>query len=154
MLHKVLLIIASVIGLTACTNKPNKIQNIILTGNSIKYWDKIYATDIYGRSYSPIDKSHKPMYCDKFEASGRVTHYNYLDSLTIIESGCDSDLIVNPDNFTFESDSILNFGGRNYTVDVISKDIMVLKFGPDKNRIATVIYMTSKLQNKKLVKCN
>lgn len=154
MLYKISLIIASIIGFTACTGKPKKIQNTILTGSGIKYWDKIYTTDVYSRGYSPVNKSHKPMYCDKFEASGRVTHYNYLDSLKIVESGCDSDLIVNPDNFTFESDSALNFGGRTYIVDVISKDIMVLKFGPDRNRIATVIYKASKLQNKELVKCN
>jgi len=154
MLHKALLVISSLIGFTTCNSKPSNIQHENLTGISAKYWDEIYATDIYGIGYSPIDKLGNPTHCNKFETSGKVTHYSYLDSLSISESDCGSDLVVNPDRFNFESDSTLHFGGRTYNVYVLSKDIMVLKFGSSKNRIATVIYKASKLQSKKLVKCN
>ncbi|HEX8657956.1 MAG TPA: hypothetical protein VF690_10495 [Hymenobacter sp.] len=142
------------IGIVACSEYRGERNLVDLTGNSgIKYWDVVYSSDIYNRPQNPFSKSGLPNYCIKLERSGRVTHYNYLDSLRIIDRGCNTDVVFNPDSFTFESDSTLRFGGRKYSITFLSKEFMILKFGPDRINRATVIYSASKAQTKEIVRC-
>ena len=164
MKNRILFSVLGILAFTSCNS--NDANDIIqtclnnLTGkNGVKYWDIIYHTDVYGRSCDMLRRrskepgmTRKPVYCDKFEKSGRVIHYIYLDSLYVRELGC-SDVIINPDEFAFKSDSTIHFRGHDYLIDMISKEAMVLKFLSPKGKLSTTFYLASKEQDKKWSKC-
>ena len=163
MKNRILFSALGILAFASCdSNDANNFRQTYLnnlTGKEgIKYWDIVYHTDVYGRSYDMLRRNEKPgrkgkpVYCDKFEKSGKVTHYVYLDSLHVRELGC-SDVIVNPDEFVFKSDSTIHFQGHDYLIDMISKEAIVLKFLSPKGKLSTTIYLASRVQDKKWSKC-
>ena len=154
MKYQKLLVSGLFLSLIGCTANKDNLSKLSSVGNiKYKYWDVIYTTNIFGRYHSPLNRDGKPYSCDKFEINGKVSHYDYLDSVSVIDRGCNTDIKYNPDDFIFESDTILSFGGRKFKIDALTKNIMVLKsISSDKNYM-TVIYQASRMQEKEVVKC-
>ena len=140
--------------ITGCSSN-NANKNILyLTGNKgLKYWDLIYSTDINNKSQSILKRNGLAKTCISFQPTGRVMHYNCVDSLNLIDSGCNTDIAFNPDKFTLETDSIIYFSGRKYIIETISTNFIILKFGNNRTNRATVIYTASRIQNKNLLRC-
>jgi hypothetical protein len=148
---KNLILILLLLLLVSCKKNSTEKQLLLLTNGSSKYWDEVFVTDSNG-VYHNLFLRNSPYTCTKFEISGKATHYDYGNSMRIVDSNCTSDNYRNPDSFAFISDTVIQIQNHKYIIQHISKDFMVLKYG--RNNKETITFVASKNQNKIIVKCD
>jgi len=148
---KNLALISLLLLIASCRMNSSEKQLLYLTNGNYKYWDEVFKTDSNG-VYHHIFLKYSPYTCTKFEISGKATHYDYGNSLRIVDSNCTSDNYRNPDSFAFISDTVIQIQNHKYIIQHLSNDFMVLKYG--RNNKENITFVASKNQNKIIVKCD
>lgn len=112
--------------------KEQSIKDLLSNNKNGKYWDLIYQTDINGiRQQTLQGKDSMPEMSLFFDDKRAVNYYIY-DSNRVIDLNMISHDIVYTYNYQIRSDT-LKVDGRNFLVENISTDSLVLIGVPNKN---------------------